>query len=84
MQPTCIVAADALCVKGEECVVIEDSQIGVDAAIGAGMRCVVTYTTSSKVQKFGGAEKIVAELGDDPPVITVEDMLAGQLSGDDR
>lgn len=76
--------AESLGLAPEECVVIEDSQIGVDAAVGAGMRCIVTYTISSKTQAFGGAERIVMELGDDSPVITVQDLMAGKLSGDDR
>jgi beta-phosphoglucomutase-like phosphatase (HAD superfamily) len=80
----CCCPAEALRVDPAECVVVEDSQIGVDAAVGAGMRCIVTYTSSSKSQSFGGAEKIVAELGDDPAVISIADLVAGTVSGDDR
>jgi beta-phosphoglucomutase-like phosphatase (HAD superfamily) len=62
-------------VAPEECVVIEDSQIGVDAASGAGMRCVVTHTASTKNQAFGGAERILESLGDNPAIVTVEDLM---------
>lgn len=56
----------------------------MDAALGAGMRCIVTYTSSSQSQSFSGAEKVMAELGDDAPSLTVEELMQGQVSGDDR
>ena len=64
--------------------VVEDSQIGVDAAIGAGMRCIVTYTSSSQSQSFAGAEKVMAELGEAPDKLSVQDLMQGEVSGDDR
>ena len=39
----------------EKCVVIEDSLIGLQAAKGAGMKCVITYTSSTTSQDFYGA-----------------------------
>jgi hypothetical protein len=44
------VAAQRLGVDPAECVVVEDSTIGLQAALGAGMRCIITYTPSTKQQ----------------------------------
>ncbi len=45
-----LVAAERMGVKPDECVVVEDSIVGLRAALGAGMRCVITYTSSTKDQ----------------------------------
>jgi beta-phosphoglucomutase-like phosphatase (HAD superfamily) len=47
------VAAQRLGVDPADCVVVEDSIIGLKAALGAGMRCIITYTPSTK-QQVGG------------------------------
>ena len=39
-----------LSLSPSECLVVEDSVIGLQAALGAGMRCVITYTPSTKAQ----------------------------------
>lgn len=44
------VAAQKLGVPPADCVVVEDSTIGLQAALGAGMRCIITYTPSTKQQ----------------------------------
>lgn len=44
------VAAQKLGVSPSDCVVVEDSTIGLEAALGAGMRCIITYTPSTKQQ----------------------------------
>jgi beta-phosphoglucomutase-like phosphatase (HAD superfamily) len=44
------VAATRLGVAPGDCVVVEDSTIGLQAALGAGMRCIITYTPSTKSQ----------------------------------
>jgi hypothetical protein len=36
----------------------------LQAALGAGMRCIITYTNSTKDQDFTGAERILEGLGD--------------------
>lgn len=38
------------------------------AALGAGMRCLVTYTNSTKSQKFDGAEYVVSSLSKSVPL----------------
>ena len=49
------VAAERLGVDPAACLVIEDSSIGLAAALGAGMRCAITYTSSTSAQAFEGA-----------------------------
>jgi beta-phosphoglucomutase-like phosphatase (HAD superfamily) len=44
------VAAERLGVAPGDCCVVEDSMIGLQAALGAGMRCIITYTPSTKSQ----------------------------------
>jgi hypothetical protein len=49
------IAAERMGVSPAECVVVEDSIVGLKAATGAGMRCVITYTRSTRDQ-VGAAE----------------------------
>lgn len=58
-------AAERLGLDPKRCVVIEDSIVGLKAAKGAGMRCVITYTTSTEREDFYGlgADAKVPELG---------------------
>ena len=53
---------------------------------GAGMRCVVTYTRSTKTQTFPGAERVVACLTHDDgrPAVTVRELMKGGVVQDDR
>lgn len=44
--------------------VIEDSLIGLQAALGAQMPCVITHTASTKAQDFSQARAVFSELGD--------------------
>jgi len=54
------------------------------AATGAGMRCVITYTTGTASQDFAGAERIVGSLGDDPPEVTLDSLRRADCVQDDR
>ena len=58
-------AAERLGVDPARCVVIEDSIVGLKAAKGAGMRCIITYTTSTENEDFYslGCDAKVPELG---------------------
>ena len=47
------------------CVIIEDSHIGVGAAVAAGISCLVTKSSYTAGEDFTGAKMIVDELGDD-------------------
>ncbi|KAI3864488.1 hypothetical protein MKX03_018547 [Papaver bracteatum] len=57
-----ITAAKSLGVPAESCMVIEDSVIGLQAATGAGMSCVVSYTSSTSNQDFTDAVAIYPDL----------------------
>lgn len=60
-----ITAAKKLNINPSRCVVIEDSIIGLKAAKGAGMRCIITYTTSTENSDFYslGCDAKIPELG---------------------
>jgi HAD superfamily hydrolase (TIGR01509 family) len=49
-----------------KCVIIEDSAIGLAAAVAAGISCLVTKSSYTKHEDFSKANKVVEELGDDP------------------
>lgn len=59
-------AAQKLGLSPGECIVIEDSMVGLGAALGAGMRCVITTTASTADQQFPGAVLVVPELEKGP------------------
>ena len=63
-------AATTLGLTPAACVVIEDSNIGLRAAQGAGMRCVVTRSTYTHDEDFTGADRVVdhLDLGIDLPL----------------
>ena len=56
----------------------------LQAAVDAGMRCVITYTNSSKTQGFKGAELIVGNLNAHPRSVSIKDLLQVQDLYDDR
>ena len=70
------IAAEKLKVDPQRCLVIEDSTIGLEAATKAGMRCIVTYTSSSKSQSFAEAERVVPNL-DEPTLLHIEEFMNG-------
>lgn len=76
--------AESLGVDPRSCVVIEDSTIGLNAALGAGMRCIVTYTPSTREEPFEGAEIVMQNLGEDAPRVTLEQMARGTVRFDER
>ncbi|KAM0971208.1 hypothetical protein ACFX13_019432 [Malus domestica] len=57
-----ITAAKRLGVSEEDCLVVEDSVIGLQAATKAGMSCVITYTSSTAEQDFKDAIAIYPDL----------------------
>ncbi|CAO2207090.1 unnamed protein product [Urochloa humidicola] len=50
-----VTAAEKLGVESKNCLVVEDSVIGLLAAKGAGMSCIITYTSSTASQDFTDA-----------------------------
>ncbi len=62
-------------VEPARCVVVEDSNNGLLAALGAGMRCIVTKSSYTANEDFSGAEKVVPDLGDREPFnVTLADI----------
>jgi beta-phosphoglucomutase-like phosphatase (HAD superfamily) len=57
-----LTAARKLGVSGEDCLVVEDSVIGLKAATSAGMSCVITFTPSTANQDFEDAIAIYPDL----------------------
>jgi len=55
-------AEQELAVDAGKCVVVEDSHIGLSAALGAGMKCIVTKSSYTAKEDFTGAEKVVTDL----------------------
>lgn len=57
-------AAERLQIDPSRCVVVEDSLVGLKAAKGAGMKCLITYTKSTQNEDFYGfgADAKVPEL----------------------
>jgi len=60
-----VTAAERLKIDPKNCVVVEDSMVGLKAAKGAGMKCLITYTKSTEREDFYGmgADCKVPELG---------------------
>jgi HAD superfamily hydrolase (TIGR01509 family) len=70
-------AKQRLGLDARDCVVIEDSRNGLLAALGAGIRCLITTSAYSLDEDFSGAANVVPELGDPPSVrVTLEDLQA--------
>ncbi len=61
-----LLAARDLAVDPAECLVIEDSRNGLEAALAAGMKCLVTTSAYTADEDFTGAARVVPELGDPP------------------
>lgn len=78
-----LVAAERLGVTTDECLVIEDSTVGLNAAKGAKMRCVITYTRTGLGEPFDGAEWVVDNL--ETGNVTVQKLMSPLASPfDDR
>lgn len=56
-------AAQTLGVPPEACVVVEDSNNGVEAAHGAGMKCIVTVSSYTRDEDFAHASIVLTCLG---------------------
>lgn len=57
-------AADRLRTPPDRCVAVEDSRNGLLAAVGAGMRCVVTVSSYTEEEDFSEADLVLSCLGD--------------------
>ena len=66
-------AVDTMGLNKSKCVIVEDSHIGLGAAMAAGISCIVTKSSYTAGEDFTGADMIVEELGDDPETgVTLE------------
>ncbi len=54
-----LVTAQKLSIKPEECLVVEDSEVGLKSALNAGMKCIVIYNEYTKEHDFSGALEVV-------------------------
>eukprot|EP00617_Octactis_speculum_P016433 CAMPEP_0185771502 /NCGR_PEP_ID=MMETSP1174-20130828/64341_1 /TAXON_ID=35687 /ORGANISM="Dictyocha speculum, Strain CCMP1381" /LENGTH=242 /DNA_ID=CAMNT_0028457385 /DNA_START=162 /DNA_END=890 /DNA_ORIENTATION=- len=70
-----LLAKETMGLDAGSTMVIEDSHIGLQAAKGAGMNCLVTKSSYTANEDFSVADKIVEELGDEPGV-SVESLMA--------
>ncbi|MFC1489691.1 HAD-IA family hydrolase [Candidatus Latescibacterota bacterium] len=65
--------SERLGISPAECLVIEDSGIGCEAAVSAGMKCLITSNHYTSGENFKGADLVVDSLGDpgmDPVSVT--------------
>mmetsp|Transcript_22980 Transcript_22980/g.78249 ORF Transcript_22980/g.78249 Transcript_22980/m.78249 type:complete len:294 (-) Transcript_22980:91-972(-) len=70
-----LLAAEKLGVDPARCVVVEDSGIGLAAAKGAGMRCIVTESLYTAGEDFAAADKVVDCIGEaDDARISLKDI----------
>ena len=71
-----LLASERFGVEPPKCMVIEDSHIGLSAALGAGMNCVITTSGYTEDEDFTGALAVYPELGDPPgPHVVLNDLL---------
>ncbi|MGV8883064.1 MAG: HAD-IA family hydrolase [Rhodoglobus sp.] len=72
-----LLAVSELGVSAEECVVIEDSEVGLRAATSAGLRTVVTVSGFTRAEHFSGASLVLSSLGEpEAPTTVLEDPLS--------
>ncbi|GEL98795.1 HAD-IA family hydrolase [Cellulomonas terrae] len=78
-----LLALQELGVGADEVVVVEDSANGLRAALGAGLRTVVTVSSYTADEDFTGASLVVSSLGDlpDDPATVLDNPLALDIDG---
>lgn len=57
-------ALDRMRLRADECIALEDSSIGLSAALGAGLTTVVTISDYTKKDDFTGATAVLTSLGE--------------------
>jgi len=72
-------AVDTMGLDKDRCVIVEDSHIGLGAAMAAGISCIVTKSSYTANEDFTGASKIVEDLGDDAATGVTLDTLTSLL-----
>ncbi|MCC2319086.1 HAD-IA family hydrolase [Cellulomonas chengniuliangii] len=61
-----LLALEGMGVDPADCLVVEDSALGLRAALAAGLTTVVTVSTYTRDEDFAGAALVVSSLGDPP------------------
>lgn len=59
-----LLAKDRMDLSPGQCLVVEDSAIGLRAALAAGMRCIVTKSTYTAGENFTGAREVLNDLSE--------------------
>ena len=72
-------AVDTMGLDKSKCVIVEDSGIGLGAAVAAGISCIVTKSSYTAGEDFSKADMVVEELGDDPSSGVTLETLTGLL-----
>ena len=72
-------AVDEMGLDKSKCVIVEDSGIGLGAAVAAGISCIVTKSSYTAGEDFSRANMVVEELGDDPATGVTLETLEGLL-----
>lgn len=75
---------EKLGLPADRCVVIEDSMVGLRAAVGAGMRCIITPTNSTASADFlgEGASAVVPVLAGEGFSVTIDDIFSKNDKGE--
>lgn len=66
-----LLALDSLGADPAATIVVEDSAVGMRAAVAAGLACIVTPSSYTVGEDFGPATAVVTSLGDDGEPVTV-------------
>jgi len=74
-----LMAVDQMGLDKSKCVIVEDSAIGLGAAVAAGISCIVTKSSYTAHEDFSKADMVVEELGDDPSTGVTLETLTGLL-----
>jgi len=74
-----LMAVEQMGLDKSKTVIVEDSHIGLGAALAAGIPCIVTKSSYTANEDFTGASMIVDELGDDPATGVTLDTLESLL-----
>ena len=72
-------AAKTLGVAVENCLVVEDSEVGLRAALDANMKAIVTLSTFSRDENFEGAKLVVESLDQLPGDLPVSILLLEKI-----
>jgi len=74
-----LMAVEEMGLEKARCVIVEDSRIGVGAAVASGISCIVTKSSYTGGEDFTGAKMIVEELGNDGDDVVTLETLSGLL-----